>query len=330
MKLNYVKISKERIEEESLKSNQSRGSYIYIRKYARETDRSIITYGSGCLLSKADRNALEINTLNNATVLATLSFLNIEGEGLREHRQFFQNNISNVRRSETSLADKLRTNNPAKDAMMKRMLLKLLKDVGTNIVDYCVDDTSVNIEDIAKSGAPKELVEALRKQFPSGEMRNRSLRFIHSTEHNGTRSLDSGMESLGTISIVRLLVVLYDIVTGKKTTCIDEIETGIHTTALDFILEMYLTIAEDCQIVVATHNLSLLKSDYIRRDAIRKFTKDEDGVTTVKRQGYIHNTVNLYKKYKLEIQEATGFAKEDKELLQSYLEEMHNIQEQVY
>ena len=105
------------------------------------------------------------------------------------------------------------------------------------------------------------------------------------------------MESFGTLNIIRLLVVVYDIVMGRKCSCIDEIDAGIHSKALAFIVKMYLSIAEDCQIAVATHDLSLLGNPDLRRDAVRMFEKDENGCTYIRKHVYVHNTINFQKKY---------------------------------
>ena len=140
----------------------------------------------------------------------------------------------------------------------------------------------------------------MMEQYPSGIITHKNLRFIHSTK-KGKKELDSDLESLGTINIIRLLVVLYDVVIGRKSTCIDEIEYGIHTKALAFILKMYLTIADECQIIVATHDLSLLNADFLRRDAVRLFEKDEYGSTNVRRRDYLHNTISFYRTYEKEV-----------------------------
>ena len=180
------------------------------------------------------------------------------------------------------------------------MLLRLLKDVGTNIVDYVVEDASLSIEQLKASGAPDIVVKAMMEQFPNGTISHKNLRFIHSTQ-NGEGSLDSDLESLGTMNIIRLLVVLYDVVISHKSTCIDEIEYGIHTKALSFILKMYLTIADNCQIIVATHDLSLLNAAFLRRDAVRLFEKDEYGSTHIRKRDYLHNTISFYRTYEKEV-----------------------------
>ena len=282
-------MSNERIEEEELNLKKNRLVRIYQRKHNVKTDTVSISFGNACDLSKSDQHDLEVNTLSNSSVLSVFGSLNIDSQVL-----------SLIRRSDKSLADKLQTGDAEKDAIMKRLLLRLLKDVGTNICDYIVEDASLNISELIENGAPDIIVKAMLEQYPSGTITHKNLRFVHSTVE-GERALDSGLESLGTINIIRILIVLYDVILGKKCSCIDEIEYGIHTKALAFILKMYLTLAEDCQIIVATHDLSLLNADFLRRDAVRLFEKDEHGTTKVKRRDYLHNTVSFYRTYEKEV-----------------------------
>ena len=229
-------------------------------------------------MSKSDQHDLEVNTLSNASVLATFGALNIESSILDKNFDYFENHISMVHKSDKSLAD----------------------NVGTNICDYVIEDASLNIAELKANGAPEIVIKAMLEQYPSGIITHKNLRFIHSTKE-GKNGLDFELESLGTKNIIRLLVVLYDVIIGAKSTCIDEIEYGIHTKALAFILKMYLTIAENCQLVVATHDLSLLNADFLRRDAVRLFEKDEYGSTNVRRRDYLHNTISFYKTYEKEV-----------------------------
>ena len=295
-----VKVSRERVEEEELKDVWE-NEIVYHRKYNQEKDTVVIKFGSASDLNKMDQRLLEANAIQNSTVLSVFGSLNIESRVLRCNYDFFIERLSLVRRSEQNLADRLQTDDPDRDRQVKMLLLKLLKDVGTNIVDYFVDDTSFNVADLIKSGAPEPLIKAMQQQYPSGVISHKSLRFIHSTAKAGNRDLDAGLESFGTMNIVRLLVVMYDIVIGRKSSCIDEIETGIHTKALAFLLKMYLSIAEDSQIAVATHDLSLLEHPVLRRDAVRMFEKDENGHTYIKKRVYVHNSINFLNAYNKEL-----------------------------
>lgn len=295
-----IKISSECIEEEELKLVQSRSSRVFYRFHNKELDKVVINYGNACDLSKSDQHDLEVNTLANASVLSTFGALNLESQILTKNFDYFENHISMVHKSDKSLADKLQTGDVDKDRALKKLLLRLLNDVGTNICDYVIEEASLNISELKANGAPDIVINAMMEQYPSGIITHKNLRFIHSTI-DGENGLDFELESLGTKNIIRLLVVLYDVILGEKSTCIDEIEYGIHTKALAFILKMYLTIAENCQIIVATHDLSLLNADFLRRDAVRLFEKDEYGSTNVRRRDYLHNTISFYKTYEKEV-----------------------------
>ena len=295
-----IKISSECIEEEELKLVQSRSSRIFYRFHNKDLDKVVINYGNACDLSKSDQHDLEVNTLANASVLSTFGALNLESQILTKNFDYFENHISMVHKSDKSLADKLQTGDVDKDRALKKLLLRLLNDVGTNICDYVIEEASLNISELKANGAPDIVINAMMEQYPSGIITHKNLRFIHSTI-DGENGLDFELESLGTKNIIRLLVVLYDVISGEKSTCIDEIEYGIHTKALAFILKMYLTIAENCQLIVATHDLSLLNADFLRRDAVRLFEKDEYGSTNVRRRDYLHNTISFYKTYEKEV-----------------------------
>lgn len=295
-----IKISSECIEEEELKLVQSRSSRVFYRFHNKELDKVVINYGNACDLSKSDQHDLEVNTLANASVLSTFGALNLESQILTKNFDYFENHISMVHKSDKNLANKLQTGDVDKDRALKKLLLRLLNDVGTNICDYVIEEASLNISELKANGAPDIVINAMMEQYPSGIITHKNLRFIHSTI-DGENGLDFELESLGTKNIIRLLVVLYDVILGEKSTCIDEIEYGIHTKALAFILKMYLTIAENCQLIVATHDLSLLNADFLRRDAVRLFEKDEYGSTNVRRRDYLHNTISFYKTYEKEV-----------------------------
>ena len=51
---------------------------------------------------------------------------------------------------------------------MKKMILRLLRDVNTNIRDYEVEEATLNISELESHGAPEVLIKAMREQYPSG------------------------------------------------------------------------------------------------------------------------------------------------------------------
>ena len=97
-----------------------------------------------------------------------------------------------------------------------------------------------------------------------------------------------------------------------------ELGAGVHSLALEFIIKMYLMLSDESQVIVATHDLSLLNSKFLRRDAVRVFDKNSDGITTVSRHKYVHNTINFYKRYTSEIRKDFDKVMDDLDNFKSY------------
>jgi AAA15 family ATPase/GTPase len=309
-------VSALRIESEELNVMMNKKfAKIYSRRYDEEKNTVVIDFGAICDLSKDDKRGLEINTLSNATVMATFGALNIESKIFKANYDFFYNKISVVKRSRITLAEKLKTDDPIKDAVMKRLVLQLLKDIGTNITNYKVSEITISFDELAKQ-APNFIQDILKTKYVNG-LKQKMLHFEHTTDE-GKALLPSELESMGTINIVILLVVLYDIILLKKTSCIDEIEQGIHTVALEFILYMYLVLADDCQILIVTHDLNILRSNFLKRDAIRLFEKDSHGSTHVNRPGYLHQTSSFYNFYINKVGEKIKGMMDNESIRQTY------------
>ena len=325
-----VVVNADRIEEEELRMPGVVDGRIYSRTYDKVKDTVVIKFGPACDLNKQDKRMMEANVIPNSTVLSVFGAGNYESRILRNNYDYFYHRLSMVRRSDQSLADRLQTGDVERDKRVKTLLLKLLKDVGTNIVNYEVDDTSICITDLIKSGAPDIVVKAMQEQYPSGIISHKNLRFIHKTAKAGEKDLDSGLESFGTINIIRLLVVMYDIVMGRKCATIDEIDAGVHAKALAFIMKMYLSIAEECQIAVATHDLSLLGQPELRRDAVRMFEKDENGCTYIKKHEYVHNTINFQKLYCKKVDPKLDELLDDRELFKEYRDLVYHYLMELY
>jgi AAA15 family ATPase/GTPase len=176
--------------------------------------------------------------------------------------------------------------------------------------------------------------EVLQQQYPSGNLKQKVVKFIHElqtelpkekeddpTEYQTVfRSLDFDPESDGTKQIIKLGIVLYDIAMGKKSACIDEFERLIHSKAVEYILKMYLSMAEDkeCQLFVATHDLTLFDGKFIRQDAVRKFQKGPDGVTRILKKKYVHHTMNFLNSYNEELDEEIGREEDEATSLKFY------------
>ena len=330
--VNYIytlSISRDRIEEEELKI-KGRGMRIYHRKYDKDTQTIRITFGSACDLNESDQHDLEINIWNNATVLATFGAMNLESKLLKTNFDYFVNRVSLVHKSNIALADKLSTGDQERDKKVKTLLIQLLQDVGSRIIDYKIEEVSIHLNELIKTETPDIVKNVLQQQYPDGKLSQKVVRLYYELKEELPREnendepryrlvirpLDFEPESDGTKQIIKLGLVLYDIAVGNKSACIDEFEGLIHSNAVEFILKMYLTLVDDkeCQLLVATHDLILFDSKFIRQDAVRKFQKGQDGVTRILKRKYVHHTMNFLNTYNEELEEEIGLEDELKTL----------------
>ena len=285
-------------------------------------------------MSESDQHDLEINLWNNATVLATFGSLNMLSKQLRLNYDYFVNRLSIVHKANITLTEKLSSGDPERDAKIKELLTQLLKDVGSKIVDYRIEEVSINLNDLIKTETPDIVKNVLQQQYPNGNLKQKVVRFVHElqkelpkkqeddpTEYETVyRSLDFDPESDGTKQIIKLGIVLYEIAIGKKSAFIDEFERLMHSKAVEFILKMYLSLAADreCQLFVATHDLILFDSKFIRQDAVRKFQKGPDGVTRILKKKYVHHTMNFLNSYNEELEEEIGREEDEATTLSFY------------
>jgi AAA15 family ATPase/GTPase len=268
-------------------------SRVFLRTTDNETGAVSISFGTACDLQKATQKELVNSTISSCSVLASFWSLNIESKVLSQNYEYFRDRISLVHNSkEKTLADKLYEYKD--DARMRKLVLQLLKDLTTNIVDYEVIESVISFLDDPNIQNEPSFKELMLKRYPEGKIFHRILRFAHSTSH-GQYQLDVDEESLGTIDIIRLMIVVYDIIISKKASFIDEVERGIHTKALQFIIKAFLLLSNESQIIVTTHDLKLLDMSFMRRDSVRKVVKNNDGVSIIEliNQNLLHRNSSL-------------------------------------
>lgn len=119
---------------------------------------------------------------------------------------------------------------------------------------------------------------------------------------HGKRAFRASDESQGTIKLIQLSSMLYQIKESKLVWCIDEFDAKFHTVLSQELLKQYMNQAEvSSQLIVAVHDTNLMTHDIWRTDEILLVSKSKDGETDIKRldslnprfdkrlaKGYIH------------------------------------------
>lgn len=251
--------------------SSSRPTLLYERRYAPESDNATVTFGPKLGLSKADRQTIEGNTLNNCTVMAAIGQSNIETSRLDKVFRYLSTDILPTIYPGISVMDyvKLQLKESA-DRQIKAFLLQILKASDFNINDFRISST------------------------------DNSMTFQHSGD-GGIFLLTENFESAGTKRFLGMAVILYRLLHQNCFLSIDEIETSIHYELFSYFIKLFLANSEGTsQLLMTTHDINLLDEDFMRRDTVWFTEKDSVGVTSVRRLSAsgLHHTKSVYNAYR--------------------------------
>ena len=85
-------------------------------------------------------------------------------------------------------------------------------------------------------------------------------------------------ESKGTIKLFFILLTILDIIKNDKILIVDEIGESLHTTIVEYIIELF-NASEKAQLLYTTHNINILNLNNLRKDQIYFVNKKEDAST---------------------------------------------------
>ena len=116
-------------------------------------------------------------------------------------------------------------------------------------------------------------------QDHDGSVRSMELKAIHRLADGQVGVLDFGEESDGTKRLLNLLPALYDLMKHDRVCFIDEIDRSMHAILTRSVLRIFLSHIGSGQLILTTHESSLLDADIFRRDEIWFAEKDAKGMT---------------------------------------------------
>ena len=305
-KLNLVLDSKVIYEETLQVYSSVQPTLLYKRTYNAEKDATDIAFGGKVGLVKKSREAIEVNTINNRTVIAAFGKTNVEKSRLNLVYDFFSQRIVPIMYPQSSLMGfTKRSITRDKDGRLKKFILHFLKASDFNISDVSIHEEEVIItpemELMIKNtpGMPEKAKEAILKK---GTLHSDEMFFVHHTSY-GDKELDEELESRGTKRYMGLATILYDLLVHGVILPIDEIETSIHYELLSYFIKVFLVNSKrGGQLIVSTHDINLLDEDYIRRDVIWFTDKNDGGETQLVRLSTLglHKTLSVYNAYRQE------------------------------
>lgn len=186
------------------------------------------------------------------------------------------------------------------DNQLKLLLVDLIRSFNSNIVDIKVEEETRAIPEEARqillqmkhSDEEREVMEKLQT------LTKLTSHYIHKTRL-GEFSLEDSLQSEGTRSFIRHLVLFYKSIQNGWLIALDEFGAGMQAKTQHLLLDFFLKFSEHSQLIFATQSLGFLDYPKMRRDAIDIIYKDDIGQTHVDSTTVkgIHKNIKLRKAY---------------------------------
>ena len=296
----YLEISPKRISKEELRvyhnGNSSRA--IYTRKYNVEKDVNTVRFGTWISLSQKDRKTIEESTMDNISVLSVFASKNISCDELKIVRNYFKYEFFKIyylQDGDKEVAKALKDDN-----RLKLLLVDLIKTFHSNIIDIKVEEETKAIPEEARqillqmkhTEEEREAIEKLQT------LTRLTSHYIHKTRL-GEFSLEDSLQSEGTRSFIRHLVLFYKSIQNGWLIALDEFGAGMQAKTQHLLLDFFLKFSEHSQLIFATQSLGFLDYLRMRRDAINIISKDDIGQTHIDSTTVrgIHKNIKLRKAY---------------------------------
>ena len=187
------------------------------------------------------------------------------------------------------------------DDQLHRLFEELLKYFGTGINGITLEDV-----DLQSTRIPDKILSSIREELfntkaedsriilntldytfflmrDGAELKAQKFMTRHAVRGGGEELFDTKDESDGTNRIIDLIPLILDLLKGNNVFIIDEMERSLHPNLIYDIFDLFLEFSAnvDSQLIVATHESSLLTQKLFRKDEIWFVVKDDSGASTL-------------------------------------------------
>lgn len=268
-----LSFNSEKITEEKLSSlkKSKRFKNIFSRKLQGKSYRYI--FGNEL---KGNKIVWKNATTDNSLYLSTANFLN--SKSLRDPyvwiTEYFQ--MYDSSHPATGYTTKQCTSEKNSEVVAK-FLSKL--DLGIKRIDVKESDFDTSaLNDLMK---PELFSEFINK---AGELKEREVAFIRTGDDGSDVPMTPNDESTGTNALFGLAGPLFDTLQNGYCVVIDEINTSIHPLIVHTLIDIFSNPdlnRKRAQIVFTSHDTSLLRDHYFRRDQVWFVDKSQHGETSL-------------------------------------------------
>jgi hypothetical protein len=301
-----VTFTKKFILEETLNyyPNKSKALF-YERKFVGENVQADIKFGTSLKLQVKTQQSIRENTLNNHSVLSVCRKMALK-EDIKPFNvlcKWLWDNYHDVdgdgeldKGIVTSLKEAY------EDKKKYKFFRRMLQKADLNIVDFKPVSKDRKIsqefrERVLNEDIPERVKEELLK--PTED----SINFLnHSTV--GDFEIAIPLQSKGTLKYIRILGVLYNLITGTHVYYLDELGEDLHYDLLFYYLNVFLYNSDKSQLIITSQETALLSQDLINenRGAVWFVEKNRETASSEYSRGDsfgLHKNLSLYNSYSI-------------------------------
>ena len=277
----------------------------YDRSFVGENVQSEVKFGSSLKLQLKTQQSIRENTLNNHSVLSVCRKIALteDIEPFNVLHKWVMENYHEVDGDDTDkkgLVEILK--NAYSDNKKYKFFKLMLQKADLNIIDYkpVLEDRVIPKEfrnRIMGESIPDDMKEALLR--PTVD----SINFVnHST--NSNFDIPLGWQSRGTQRYIRILDVLYDLVTSEHVYFLDELGEDLHYDLLFYYLSVFLFNSDKSQLIITSQETTLLSQDLINenRGVVWFVEKNRETASSEYNRGDsfgLHKNLSLYNSYRI-------------------------------
>lgn len=283
---------------------------VFQRHYDQENGLSVIDYGSKIKIAKTAKAEIQLKTLKNTSFFAASQQVNYSiPEVIKEVKSWFDDRFLDSIDPNTRLTDytskKLKENDK-----IRIFTLDFLHRAEFNITDVLFKKEFQQVPDsflkmVESSDLPLDKKEKILED--KGIVTDRT-EFEHTIIKDGIPvkyTLPESLQSDGTMRYYGLSAPYYKMLQNNAFLAIDEIESSMHALLVNHFIREFLMNGREskhAQLLVTTHNISLLnEKDLLRKDAVWFTNKQENGATELYSMADfdIRKELSYYNAYKI-------------------------------
>lgn len=275
----------------------------YERKFENENVQADISFGESLKLANKTKDRIREYTLNNHSVLS-VCVKNSFKEDIEPFNHLYEWIMKYYHEVDGDEDKKITDilNETFEDPRKKKFFLIMLAKADLNIIDYksFVEERSI----------PKLIIERLKSEdLPQGIMESllnpikETIMFTNYSK-DGNFEVPLRLQSKGTQKYIRILNILFDLITSNHVYYLDELGEDLHYDLLLHYLEVFLYNSDKSQLIITSQEFTLLQQDILNdnRSTVWFVEKNRDTASSEYSRGDsygLHKNLSLYNSYKI-------------------------------